>query len=353
MIFRQLIDNTTSTFSYLLADGETREAVLIDPVFEQHTRDLALIRELDLDLKYTLETHVHADHVTGAWLMKRATQSQIALASAAGASGVDRGLGEGDVVQVGALALEVLATPGHTAGCLSFVERQQGWVFTGDALLIRGAGRTDFQQGSAAQLFHSVREKIFTLPDDFVVYPAHDYGGRCASTVAEERAHNPRLGERVREQDFVGYMDNLGLPHPKKLAEAVPANLVCGKPENPEPTTPAWGPVIRTFAGVLQIEPEWVHAHKKELFIVDVREAEEVENSPLGVIEDSTVIPLSTLRERVAEVPRDRPTVFVCPAGARSAIAAQIAERAGVEKTANVRGGLFEWQALGLPMAGR
>jgi rhodanese-related sulfurtransferase len=171
--------------------------------------------------------------------------------------------------------------------------------------------------------------------------------------VAEERTHNPRLGERVREQDFVGYMDNLGLPHPKKLAEAVPANLVCGKPEHPKPTTPDWGPVIRTFAGVLQIEPEWVHAHRKELFIVDVRETEEVRASPLGVIEDSAVIPLSTLRERVTEMPRDRPTVFVCPAGARSAIAAQIAESAGVEHAANLRGGLFEWRALGFPVAGR
>lgn len=353
IIFRQLIDNITSTYSYLLADDKTRQAVLIDSVFEKHARDLALIRELELKLELTLETHVHADHVTGAWLMKLATGSQIAVAKAAGTTGHDRALSHGDVVEVGAIRLEVLATPGHTAGCLSFVERSAGWVFTGDALLIRGAGRTDFQQGSAVQLFRSVHEQIFTLPEHFVVYPAHDYGGRCASTIAEELAHNPRLGERVRERDFVGYMDNLGLPHPKKLAEAVPANLVCGKPEKPEPTTPDWGPVIRTFAGVLQIEPEWVHAHRDGLIIVDVREEEEVKASPLGVIEGSRVIPLSALRERVKDVPSDRPTVFVCPAGARSAIAAQIAERAGLEKVANVRGGLFEWQALGLPMAER
>lgn len=353
MIFRQLIDNTTSTFTYLLADEKSRQAVLIDTVFEQHARDLALIRELELELVLTLETHVHADHVTGAWLMKRALGSQIAVAAVAGTKGHDRALEPGDVVRVGAIALEVLATPGHTAGCLTYVEREQGWVFTGDALLIRGAGRTDFQQGNASQLFHSVRERIFALPDHFVVYPAHDYGGRCASTIAEERAHNPRLGDKVREKDFVGYMENLGLPHPKKLAEAVPANLVCGKPENPEPETPEWGPVIRTFAGVLQIEPEWVHTHKSELSIVDVREAEEVAHTAIGVIEGSTVLPLSTLRERIEELPLDRPTVFVCPAGARSAIAAQIAERAGVAKVANVRGGLLEWKSLGLPMAGR
>jgi len=353
VIFRQLIDATTSTLTYLLADETSREALLVDCVFEQHLRDLALIRELGLTLTTTLETHVHADHVTGAWLMKHALGSKIGVAEASGAQGYDLGLSHGDVVKAGGLRLEVRATPGHTAGCLSFVLPERRMVFTGDALLIRGAGRTDFQEGDARQLFRSVREQLFSLPEDFTVYPGHDYSGRCSSTIAEERRHNPRLGDGVREQDFVGYMENLGLPHPNKLDVAVPANLVCGRPEDTTliPRSPDWGPVIRTYAGVWQVEPEWVRTHTDELYVIDVREHEEVKASPMGSVPGSRVLPLSTLRARVDEVPRDRPVVVVCPAGARSAIAATILEKAGVERVANVRGGLLEWIALGLPTA--
>lgn len=352
MIFRQLLDPSTSTFTYLLGDDASRQAVLIDSVFEQHWRDLALIRELELTLFATLETHVHADHVTGAWLMKQAVQSQIAVGRNAGATGADRLLDDGDSIAVGDSKLEVRATPGHTSGCLSFVSFEQRSSFTGDALLIRGAGRTDFQQGDAHQLFQSVRQRLLSLPDDFMIYPGHDYSGRCVSTVAEERRYNPRLGDGVREEDFVGYMANLGLPHPKQLAIAVPANLACGRPKDPSqvPRPPDWGPVIRTFAGVWQVEPEWVHLHRGELSIIDVRELDELKSSPMGCISGSAVSPLSTLRDLTEQLPRDRPVVFVCPAGARSAIAAAIAEKAGIEQVANLRGGLQEWNALGLPL---
>ncbi|HYP90209.1 MAG TPA: MBL fold metallo-hydrolase [Polyangiaceae bacterium] len=351
MLFRQLFDAQTSTFSYLLADERSRKAMLIDSVFEQHLRDLALIRELELSLCLSLDTHVHADHVTGAWLMKEALGSEIVASRAGGAQGCDRLLVDGDVLELGALRVEARATPGHTAGCLSFVLHEQKLIFSGDALLIRGAGRTDFQQGDPAQLFHSVRERLLTLPDDFTIYPGHDYSGRCSSSVAEERRHNPRLGDGVRLEDFIGYMANLGLPHPKRLAVAVPANLVSGRPETPAqgPPRPDWGPVVRTFAGVWQVEPEFVFAHRDELRVIDVRELEEVKASPLGAILGSRVMPLSGLRARVAEVPRDRPIVLVCPAGARSAIAATILESAGVERVANMRGGLLEWRSLGLP----
>jgi glyoxylase-like metal-dependent hydrolase (beta-lactamase superfamily II)/rhodanese-related sulfurtransferase len=351
MIFRQLFDGQTSTFSYLLGDERTRRAVIVDSVFEQHWRDLALIRELGLSLVMALDTHVHADHVTGAWLMKEALGSQIAISEASGAKGCDRTLRDGEVVELGDLRLEVRATPGHTAGCLSFVLPEQSMVFTGDALLIRGAGRTDFQQGDPGQLFRSVRERLLTLPDDFTIYPGHDYDGRCSSSVGEERRHNPRLGDGVRVEDFVGYMANLGLPHPKRLAVAVPANLASGRPENAAlgPQRPDWGPVVRTFAGVWQVEPEFVYAKRDQLLVLDVREPEEVKASPLGSIVGSRVMPLSSLRSRLAEIPRDRPIVLVCPAGARSAIAATILEKAGVERVANMRGGLLEWRSLGLP----
>lgn len=352
MIFRQLIDVESSTLSYLLADEATRDAVLIDCVFEQHLRDLALIRELDLNLRYTLETHVHADHVTGAWLFKRAVGSRIAAGSKAGALGADHALVHGESLCVGELALEVRSTPGHTNGCVSFVLRDRTMAFTGDALLIRGAGRTDFQEGSAQTLFRTVRDQIFSLPSHCLLYPGHDYNGRLVTTVAEEKKYNPRLGDGVREEDFVGYMDNLGLPHPQRIAVAVPANLRCGEPEDLEgaPHAPDWGPVIRTFAGVWQIEPEWVHQNQSALRCLDVREREEVTASPMGLVPGSTVIPLSELRDRVGEIPGDLPIICICPAGARSAVAAGILEKAGRTRVANLRGGLLAWRALGLPV---
>ena len=186
MIFRQLFDTETSTFSYLLADEGSRKAVLIDCVFEQHLRDLALVRELELDLLFTLETHVHADHVTGGWLMKQALGSRIALSADAGAEGLDCPLRDGDVVEFGATTLEVRATPGHTDGCLSYLLADHSVVFTGDSLMIRGAGRTDFQQGSAVTLYRSVHDQLYSLPDACLIYPGHDYSGRTVTGVAEE-----------------------------------------------------------------------------------------------------------------------------------------------------------------------
>ncbi|MCB9785658.1 MAG: MBL fold metallo-hydrolase [Deltaproteobacteria bacterium] len=353
MIFRQLFDAPTWTFTYLLADEDTREAILIDTVFEQHLRDVALLRELGLTLRYTLDTHVHADHVTGAWLMRSALGSRIAMSRASGAEGADLLLDPGDRVQAGSVALDVRATPGHTDGCVTYVLADRTMAFTGDALLIRGAGRTDFQQGSAERLFDSVRTQVLSLPDDCLLYPAHDYDGRTVTTVAEERAFNPRLGDQVGKRDFVGYMDNLGLPHPKRLDVALPANLRCGRPlEGDEvPAAPTWGPVVRTYAGVLEIEPAWVHEHQDEVTLVDVREAAEVSATPLGVIAGARSVPLSALRERLDELPRDRPLITLCPAGARSAHAALLLERAGFERVANLAGGLMRWRALGFPMA--
>jgi glyoxylase-like metal-dependent hydrolase (beta-lactamase superfamily II)/rhodanese-related sulfurtransferase len=352
MIFRQLFDVQTSTFTYLLADKHTRDAILIDTVFEQHQRDLALIRELDLNLIYTLETHIHADHVTGAWLLKQATGSQIALASVAGAEGCDLALKQGDYLSLGDIIIEIRATPGHTDGCLSFVVLDHKMVFTGDALLIRGAGRTDFQQGNPSQLYQSIHKQLFSLPEDFILYPGHDYNGRCASTIGEELKYNPRLGGDVREQDFIVYMQNLGLPHPKLLDIAVPANMKCGRPEKTIPH-PDWAPVIRTYAGILEVNPEWVFQQRHQLCLIDVREEDEVKNSTMGVISDSISMPLSTLRDHGAHLSQDKPIITICPAGARSAMAASIIERSGIDRVANMRGGIIEWMRMGLPTAPR
>jgi sulfur dioxygenase len=349
MIFRQLFDQASSTYTYLLADERAREAVLIDCVFEQHARDAALVRELELRLLFTLDTHCHADHVTGAWLMKVALGSKVGLSPVYGAENVDLPLAHGDVVRFGAHALEVRATPGHTGGCLSFVTVDHKMVFTGDALLVRGAGRTDFQQGDPHRLFRSIHEQLFSLPDDCLVYPGHDYDGRTSSSIGEERRFNSRLGGGAREEDFVGYMRNLGLPHPKQIAVAVPANMRSGEPEGGKvPAAPPWGPVVTTYAGQPEIAPEWVAGHRQEVHLLDVRTAAEY-GGELGHLDGAQLIALDDLRARVAEVPGDRPVVVVCQTGKRSAMATVILAKAGVARIASLAGGMVRWRDLGLP----
>ena len=230
LVFRQLFDPASSTYTYILADRQSGEAVVIDPVFEQVRRDAALIAELGLRLVYALETHVHADHVTGAWLLRRRTGCRIAVSADSGAQGADRYLVADDVIAFGARNLQVRKTPGHTKGCLTYVLDDRSMAFTGDCLLVRGSGRTDFQEGDPAAMYRSVHQEIFTLPDDCLLYPAHDYRGLTVTSVAEERRFNPRLGGETGESDFTGYMRNLRLAHPKKIDVAVPANLNAAGP---------------------------------------------------------------------------------------------------------------------------
>ena len=358
MIFRQLFDPQSSTYTYLLADSATREALLIDTVFEQVRRDGALVQELGLTLVATLETHVHADHVTGAWLHKRRFGSRILLARAGGAEGADGLLEDGDRVPFGRRHLEVRATPGHTSGCLSFVLDDASMAFTGDALLIRGCGRTDFQQGDAHRLFRSVRERIFSLPPGCLLYPGHDYRGITCSSVAEERRFNPRLADAIGEEDFVGYMTHLGLPHPKQMAVAVPANLRCGRPENEEaaragadPAGMDWAPLAYTFAGIWELQPEWLAENAGRVQLVDVREPEEFDGA-LGHIAGAKLIPLGAIATRLGELDKAQPTVAVCRSGARSAQATVLLRNAGFAKVANLAGGMLRWRALRLPAEG-
>lgn len=226
MIFHQLVEKETSTYTYLLADPLSKEAVIIDATIDTATRDLQLIHELDLKLKYILDTHVHADHITGAYSLKQKTNAQIAISKNSQAIGADIYLDDNDQLSFGEFAIKAIATPGHTNSCMSYYTN--GRVFTGDALLIRGTGRTDFQQGNAKTLFTSVRDKLFSLPDDTIVYPGHDYKGHTSSTIAQEKAHNPRLKTQNSESDFITIMSHLKLDHPKRIAEAVPANMLCG-----------------------------------------------------------------------------------------------------------------------------
>jgi sulfur dioxygenase len=354
MIFRQLFDPQSSTYTYLLADSLTREAVLIDPVFEHARRDAALIGELGVKLLFTLETHVHADHVTGAWLLKRRLGSRIALSTATGAEGADRYLAAGDLVAFGMRTLEARATPGHTNGCMTYVLDDRSKAFTGDALLIRGCGRTDFQEGSAPLLFHSVRERLFSLPDDCLLYPAHDYRGITASSVGEEKKYNPRLALTIDEADFTGYMTNLGLAHPKLMDVAVPANLRCGRPEKEDMTNAAdidWAPIAVTFAGIWELQPDWVAENPGCVQVVDVREPHEFTGS-LGRIAGAKLIPLGSLMQRFPEMEKDKPVVVVCRSGARSAQATVLLRNAGFAKVANLAGGMLRWRAQHLPVEG-
>jgi sulfur dioxygenase len=353
LIFRQLVDLQSSTYTYLLADGDSREALLIDPVFEQMRRDAALIDELGLTLRYTLDTHVHADHVTAAWMLKQHRGSEIALGARTGAAGADRYLGHGERLPFGKRYLSVRETPGHTAGCVTYVLDDERMAFTGDALLVRGCGRTDFQGGDARLLYRAVHQQIFTLPEECLLYPAHDYRGITATTVGEERRLNPRLGGDLSEDDFAGYMRNLGLPHPKQMAVAVPANLRCGRPERADAAQeePSWGPLAFTFAGIWEIQPQWVEEHLKELQLVDVREPEEF-TGPLGHVPGALLLPLGRLSEAAPRLDRDRPIVTICRAGGRSAQATVLLQRAGFSKLANLAGGMLRWRAQGLTVEG-
>jgi sulfur dioxygenase len=230
IIFRQVFEPKASAYTYLLACEDTREALLIDPVSEMVDRDLALLDELGLTLKYTVETHLHADHVTGASRLRETTGAKIALPEASGAAGADLAVREGEPIVVGTLRLEPLHVPGHTDDHHAYVVRTADGlrVFTGDALMIDGCGRTDFQNGDAATLYRSVHDKIFTLPDETLVYPGHDYQQRRVSSIGQEKARNPRLGGGKTVQEFVEIMAALNLPRPKKMDIAVPANRQCG-----------------------------------------------------------------------------------------------------------------------------
>ncbi len=347
MIFRQLYDNVSSTYTYLLADEATLNAIIIDSVFEQHERDIALIRELGVKLINVLDTHCHADHVTGAWLMQQSHGSRIGLASTVGAEHVDIPLQHGDRVEFGGRFLEVRATPGHTDGCLSYVLDDQSMAFTGDALLIRGCGRCDFQQGNATTLFHSISEQILSLPANCKLYPAHDYDGRTSTTVKEETEFNPRIGGGASEGDFVGFMSAMQLPHPKQIDIALPANMVSGKPaEGTQRQETEWAPIHVTYAGVPEIDPDWVARHTAQVNILDVREEIEIDNDKANFSE-SQVIPLGKLRDRLREVSRDKPIVTFCRSGRRSAMAVEILKEAEFDHVASLSGGYLRWREGG------
>jgi sulfur dioxygenase len=355
MIFRQLFDPESSTYTYLLADNETHEAVLIDPVKEQLDRDLTLLREMNLKLTHVLETHVHADHVTASGLLREKTGAKTVVSSAAGASCADVKVDDGDAITFGKLTLVARHTPGHTDGCVTYVNADESMAFTGDTLLIRGCGRTDFQQGDARKLYRSVQDKIFSLPDDAAIYPGHDYKGRTVSSVREEKAFNPRLGGGKTEGEFVDIMTNLKLAYPKKIQEAVPANLKCGQPESAPVVDEVaaqrakdegpWAPVVRSPTGVAEVTTTWVEQTfaSGAYRLVDVREPEEL-RSELGAIPGAENFPLADVVHALESWPRATRMVVVCRSGGRSGRAMEELEKRGFTDVVSMKGGMLAWR---------
>ena len=228
IIFRQLIDYETFTYTYIIADNDSKQAIIIDPVYEMAARDAKLIHELGLTVKYFLDTHVHADHITGSSELKKilGTGKIWVWIKNKWVSHNDLFLEDEQILKIWDIEIKVLETPGHTGGCVSY--QIDNMVFTGDLIFVRGSGRTDFQSGSNEQMYKNTREKIFSLPDDTILYPGHDYNGHMSSTVWEEKLFNPRLKLENSLEDFSHIMNNLKLPYPKKLDVSLPANLKCG-----------------------------------------------------------------------------------------------------------------------------
>ena len=235
MIFKQVFERDSCTYTYLLGCEETGQSVLIDPVIETVERDLEQLHKLGLKPTYTLETHIHADHLTGAKKMRALSGSKIVVPAMDNLSCADLGVKEGEVFKVGNIALHPLYTPGHTSTHHAYLidDGTHQMLFSGDALLIEACGRTDFQSGDAKALYKSISEKFFTLPDETLVYPGHDYEGRFITTIAQEKSRNPRLGNGKTQDEFIEIMNNLDLPYPRKIDFAVPGNTVCGEcPDN-------------------------------------------------------------------------------------------------------------------------
>jgi sulfur dioxygenase len=344
MILRQLFDKESSTYTYLLADEGSGKALLIDPVRENIERDLTLVAELGVSLCWVLETHVHADHVTGASALRARTGARTA-ASAVGAPCVDRALTDRDVIELGALLVEARTTPGHTDDGVSYVV--PGYVFTGDTLLIRSCGRTDFQNGNPAELYRSIMQVLFSLPDATIVFPGHDYRGHTSSTIGEERRRNSRIAGKT-EAEFVALMNSLDLPRPVKLDMAVAANRACGEASSPD----IYDRSALNVGGWRDSGAEAVRFALGSTRVVDVREPAEW-TAELGHIAEAELIPLTQVAERAESWNKSETLILVCRSGNRSGKAAAALQLRGFTRLINMTGGMLGWQAAKLPVVGK
>jgi sulfur dioxygenase len=336
----QLFDPASSTYTYVLFDQLSRDALLIDPVDEQIERDLATLREYGLKLAWTVETHAHADHITSAGRLAELAGAKTAapLGCGIGTAGVQ--LQDGDTLKFGGEVLKALHTPGHTAGSMSFLWRDH--VFTGDTLLINGCGRTDFQSGSAQDLYRSLTQVLFNLPDDTTVWPGHDYQGRSCSTIGREKTSNVRVAGKT-EAEFVDLMNSLNLPRPRRIDEAVPANLSSGLRHDADGALqmqpqPAAGAHQGTYAGDVSPELAWRWVQSGEAVLVDVRT--DAEREWVGFVPGAVPVawkqwPGMALNpgfdEQVREAAGGKKLVLLCRSGVRSIAAAKRATELGLE----------------------
>jgi sulfur dioxygenase len=344
MIFRQLFDNTSGTYTYLLASRHGGEALIIDPVLERVERYLQLVRELDLRLVKAVDTHLHADHVTGLGALRDRTHCITVMGEQTHADVVSMRVAEGERVEIEGLRLDVLYTPGHTDDSYSFVLGDR--VFTGDTLLIRGTGRTDFQNGDPSAQYDSIFNKLLKLPDETLVYPAHDYKGDTVSTIGEEKFFNPRL--RVKSVDeYVTLMNNLNLPNPKMMDVAVPANMQVGLRQE-EIARKGWA---------LSAAEAMALRGRTDVVIVDLREKSEREKH--GVIPGSLHAPYPDLQQNIGAggmlhelaAATGKRIVFYCAFGERSAMAVQAAQDAGIATACHIQGGIDAWKKADGPLA--
>ncbi len=345
MIFRQFLDQASGTYTYLLASRPGGEALIIDPVLEKVDRYLQLIRELDLRLVKAVDTHLHADHITGLGALRDRCHCITVMGEQSRANVVSMRLADGDTLAIEGLALETIYTPGHTDDSYCF--RLPDRVFTGDTLLIRGTGRTDFQNGDARAQYDSIFGRLLRLPDATLVYPAHDYKGDTVSTIGEERAFNPRL--QVRSVDeYVALMGALNLPDPKMMDVAVPANLRVGLAQDE----------IARHGWALSAASAQALVGRPDVALVDLRERGERDRD--GVITGSVHLPYPLLLENLRpggllyELARagGRTLVFYCSFGERSAMAVQAAQDAGLDSARHIEGGIDSWKKAGAPLAG-
>lgn len=336
MIPQQLFDPASSTYTYVLTDPATREALVIDPVDTQIERDLALLRAQGLTLRWVVETHAHADHITSAGALAEHTGARLAAPAGCGIGTAAVQLAHGDTLSFGGETLRALHTPGHTAGSMSYVWR--GHVFTGDTLLIHGCGRTDFQSGNAADLYRSITERLFTLPDDTTVWPGHDYQGRSHSTIGAEKATNPRLAGRSLEE-FVALMGGLNLPKPRRMDEAVPANLLSGLRHDVDGVHLQGPRPAEGYAGDVSAQQAWQWVQDGEAVLVDVRT--DAERDWVGQVPGAVPVPWKQwpgmalnpdfdAQIRAAVSPGGK-AVLLCRSGVRSVAAARRATELGLQ----------------------
>ena len=376
MLFKQLFDQETWTYTYLVADPANKDAVLIDPVITHTDEYLALLSKLGLTLKYTLETHVHADHITASGLLRQKLGAQTGVSALCGAETADFQIKDGDVFAfANGEQIKVIATPGHTKGSISFLWRDH--VFTGDCLLIGGCGRTDFQGGDAGTQYDSITQRLFTLPDETLVYPGHDYQQRWVSNITQERTTNPRLANKTRDE-FITIMNNLNLPKPKLIDEAVPTNRYCGLEEKERQDAVTHREEVRastkagdeTFVncggdmpktGGLTVQ-DLVAAAKQQITEVNVEKAKQLiaqggitvidvrEESEYaaGHLDNALPLPRGVLEFKIGTIPelsdKDKPVLIYCRTGGRASLAALSMKALGYTNVLSIAGGYEAWQ---------